>query len=120
MKAWQKFIILGLLVGLLNGVAMPIIITTVIITMGIILGGIPAPNAKLIYYMIFISIAVLLVIGVLFARYSTYEKGRRYAFKNFAIGFLFPAIIFSSLFDGIIQTVFVYLGCILGERWKKK
>jgi hypothetical protein len=118
MKAWQKFVIVGLLVGLLNGVAMPIIITIASVALGIILGGAFNPPSLPLYLIIFYSIAVPLIIGVLFVRYATYEKGSRNAFKNFTIGFLFPTLIFLNLW--IIQTAFVYIGCLLGERWKEK
>jgi hypothetical protein len=118
MKAWQKFVIIGLLVGMLNGLVMPIIITFVSVALGI---GTKIQIVKIMYELIIvITVAFGLVIGVLFVRYAGYKKGNRDAFKNFAIGFLLPTIVFLGLLWGIIQTAFVYLGCLLGERWVRK
>lgn len=86
------------------------------------------------YMMYFLSIAISIllvsmvlsiIIGILFGRYSTYEKGSRKIFKNFALGFFigvnfFGIIILRPNFLGIHLAVLAYIGCIRGEKWKAR
>lgn len=72
-----------------------------------------------------VSMVLSIIIGILFGRYSTYEKGSRKIFKNFVIGFFigvnfFGIIILRPNFLGIHLAVLAYIGCIRGEKWKAR
>ncbi len=120
-------IIKGFFAGLAAGLILPIIITSMAIILGIVSSKTtpPVQYAKFTYSLIFlgsvfISIVFVTAIGALFGRYATYERGRREPFKNFVIGAFLGFVILSDLLSGITQAAFVYIGCILGEKWKEK
>ncbi len=122
----------------LYSVIVPIIQTTVMVIFGIIgmivLKEIPASSptnfifffVSMVFSTVFVSMVFSTIIGMLFGRYSTYEKGSRKPFKNFAIGFFIGVNFFGSIiflrpnFLGIHLAVLAYTGCILGEKWKAR
>ncbi len=108
----------------------PYLILFVIIIIDLFRFKVPVPYMM---YSIFIVLSFILVsmvfstiVGMLFGRYATYEKGSRKIFKNFAVGFFIGVNFFGIIisfrpdFLGIHLAVLAYIGCILGEKWKAR